>query len=499
MNIDHLLSELNVTHNLRLKNSYFEEIKNIYHFSDDETFDYFHLFTNLIREFKNTFPKDQDIHILRAPGRVNLIGEHLDYNGYPVFPIAIEKNVIIFFSKRKDNLLKIQNHDIRFESREFELSKSTIPFPNGDWGNYIKAGILGLDLPEIQNFTGFNALLYGNIPIAGGLSSSSALVVASCLAFLKTNKIVIDKIELANILAKAERYVGTMGGGMDQAIILFGENCKALKIDFFPLQIESYSLPEDYDFIIANTGIKASKTEKMKNEYNRRPIECKITAAIFKKYLENEVGHDINIFRLSDIEKVPVQDEVKEKILNNYLSHTSYNSAEISKILDININDFVNTFLIINDGEIFPEPTDGFKLRQRYNYVMNEKRRVQDSIKFIEDNEIEEFGKLLVESHNDARNQYEISAPELDKMVEVSLEGGATGARLTGAGFGGCCIILSKKERTNQLIEHIKKEYYNIYLKNNNEEIYNKMINLDDQIFICDPSSGARFLFEFHY
>ena len=177
MNIDYFIQELK-----KNPSKYIDEIKNIYQCDDNSALEYLNLYNNLLTEFKTLFPESKEIGIIRAPGRVNLIGEHTDYNALPVLPIAIDKNIIIIFSPVNDSTIRIYNHDPGFEYREFEISENTKPYETGDWGNYVKAGVLW---NKEKGKKGFNALIYGDIPSAAGLSSSSALVVASALTFLQ--------------------------------------------------------------------------------------------------------------------------------------------------------------------------------------------------------------------------------------------------------------------------------------------------------------------------
>jgi N-acetylgalactosamine kinase len=500
MNIKKLLFELNfILTSKNLENPYISEIRNVYQYDELKAFQYLKLLEHLLTGFYYTFPNNEDIYILRAPGRVNLIGEHLDYNGFPVLPIAIEKNIIFIFSQGKDDIVRVINYEKDYSYREFILSKDTKPFSMGDWGNYIKAGTIGLDIDLENDIKGFNALVYGDIPLASGLSSSSALVVASALTFMKSNNIQFDKLVIADDLARAEHYVGTMGGGMDQAISLLGEEGKALKINFFPLRTQSIKIPSGYSFVVANCCIKAPKTEKARLEYNRRPIECKIAAAFLKKELENKYVREFNINILGDLFRSEnrIDSEILYQIANDLFKKDSYTVDHIADILNVSPSGFTDKFLKLKDGSAFPQPNDGFKLKQRFWYIMRENERVEKSVFAIQNGEMESLGKLMTEAHIDARDKYEISCPELDKLVEISLECGALGSRLTGAGFGGCCINLIKDNRTQDFINNVKKNYYNDFLFNHNKKLFDNIKNIDNQIFVCKPCRGSGFLFNF--
>ncbi len=279
---------------------YNSEIKTTYQCNDELSLNHLEFFKQLLIEFKSHFPDDKDIHIARAPGRVNLIGEHTDYNALPVLPIAIEKNILVVFSINDDNVVRIFNHNPKFEYREFTIDEDTTPYKTGDWGNYVKAGIFWLP-PKNKN--GFNALIFGNVPSASGLSSSSALVVASALTFLRANDIKIERLDLADSLSKAEHYVGTMGGGMDQAISLLGKEGSALSIDFHPLEINNVNIPKDVCFVVINSMISAPKTEAARFKYNRRPIECKIVTAFLNKFVNEKYSTKIDFQYIGFLKK----------------------------------------------------------------------------------------------------------------------------------------------------------------------------------------------------
>lgn len=489
MEIDFLINELK-------KNSpaYIKEIKNTYQCDDTSALNYLKLYYNLLIEYKSYFPHRKNVFILRAPGRVNLIGEHTDYNALPVLPIAIDKNIIVIFSPNNESVIRAYNHDSQFNYREFEISDKTIPYPTGDWGNYIKAGVFWLS-PD--NKKGFDALFYGDIPSAAGLSSSSALVVSSALTFLHVNNINFDKILLAEELAKAEQYVGTMGGGMDQTISLFGKEGKALYIDFYPLNIKEVNIPNDICFVVINSMIKAPKTETARLKYNRRPIECKIITAFLNKFIKENFSLDFQVNLIGDFKKKfeYYNKELVKRILESLLSKDSYSYNEIIDVLGIEENNFKERYLKLKDNLYFPEPEDGFKLRQRFQYVIEESDRVDNALKSLDNNDTNTFGQLMIDSYNGAKNLYEISCPEIDFLVSTSLKNGALGSRLTGAGFGGCVINVLKQEDVFVFIEKMKKIYFEEYLQKNHPNIILQEKDINSLLFTCKPCKGAGVLF----
>ena len=186
-----------------------------------------------------------DVRISWAPGRVNLIGEHIDYHGLPVLPMALRRGVRIAFRAREDHQVVLSNADPEFPDRTFVLERGLTPGPLGDWGNYLKAGALTV-LERYGADRGIDGEVSSDLPPAAGLSSSSALVVAVAKALLDASALQADRLELADVLAKGERFVGTAGGGMDQAASLSGVAGCAIRIAFDPLTVEQVPFPREW-------------------------------------------------------------------------------------------------------------------------------------------------------------------------------------------------------------------------------------------------------------
>jgi len=438
-----------------------------------------------------------ELTLARAPGRVNLIGEHTDYNGLPVFPMAVNRDMAAVFSPRSDRKVVIANTEPDFAERSFDIEQSIPPYPTGDWGNYCKAAVQGLldyyrrKRRSVERFCGFEATIDGDIPIAAGMSSSSALVVLCALIFLESNHLDLhtapeERLELADLLAGAERYVGTQGGGMDQAISLMGRAGHAVKIDFFPLRTRTAPLPENYAIVVANSTVKATKTAEALDKYNRRPIECRLAAAVLKRIFSEHYGREVPISLLGDLkeEKLAIAEPKIWKIADTALHEAPYTLVEIAGILDQSAEKTAALYCKKRDGSIFPQPADGFKLQQRYRHVTEEGRRVEHSVRALEAGDIPAFGELMNRSHRSCRDLYEISCPELDRLVEISREAGALGSRLTGAGFGGCTVSLVKKKQVDAFIKRVVRSYYRDYLGREAGEF-------DTLIFPCQAAGGA--------
>lgn len=434
--------------------------------------------------------------IVRAPGRVNLIGEHTDYNGLPVCPMAIGREIQLAFAPRQDSWIELQNLNQDFPLRRFQADTKITPYDKGDWGNYVKAAVNGIIKQEqLQQPVGMNVLASGTIPIASGLSSSTALVVASALAFLVCNDRSWDPSALADLLTRAEKFVGTEGGGMDQAAILLAKPDHALRIDFFPLRTRDVKLPAGYEILVTKSMIAAPKTARARQMYNRRPMECRLAHAMLKKALEARWGEEIASQRLGDLSILWRQREGKAAGLITFakelLGEENWSLKQVASFLELDPASVSEQYLMLTDGSIFAEPEDGFAIIPRLRHVLSEGERVRQAGKALAAKDAQAFGQLMNESHSSCRNDYQISCPELDELVRLAREGGAIGARLTGAGFGGCTVSLVPEKLISQCMETILKGYYQGYLKVKHPDLYDQLGDPADYCFICRPEAGA--------
>ncbi len=224
--------------------------------------------------FERHIGSNEATTLVTAPGRVNLMGDHVDYNGLPVLPLALQRHVSLLCRARSDSTIHFASTNPFYPPRTFELGSDIERYSKGDWGNYAKAVAQAL----VRRFSiekGFDAVVHSDIPVASGLSSSSALVVAQALALLHVNTIEVETLELAELTAQAENYVGTRGGGMDQAICLAARPQTASLIGFHPLRIKALPVPPDWRFIVAFSLVRAEKSGRVREDYNAGPRECK--------------------------------------------------------------------------------------------------------------------------------------------------------------------------------------------------------------------------------
>jgi N-acetylgalactosamine kinase len=434
--------------------------------------------------------------LARAPGRINLIGEHTDYNGLPVLPFAIHRDLAAAFAPRRDAKVVLHNLEPAYPQREFLLQKAISPYPTGDWGNYLKAAAQGiLDYfaergQEAGSFRGLDIMIHGDIPPAAGLSSSSALVVLGAISLLAANGLEIPPLELAPLLARAEHYVGTQGGGMDQAVSLLARSGQALKIDFFPLRITPAPLPEGCAFVAANSLVTAAKTAEALDKYNRRPIECRLAVALIGKRLSARFKREVPLRLIGELTR-PLAGLPEAELraeADRALHREPYTLAEIAAELGSSPEATARTYCQRRDGTVFPQPADGFKLHQRYRHVLEEGLRVERSLQALEEGDLAELGRLMDRSHESCRDLYEISCPELDALTAICREAGAEGSRLTGAGFGGFTISLVRAERLPEFLARVGRAYYQEYLGRLSGD-------LSSILFPCMAVNGAETLF----
>jgi galactokinase len=324
-----------------------------------------------------------------APGRVNLIGEHIDYHGLPVLPIALRRGVRVELRARGDRTIRAVSAG--YGVREFEWTDDLEPVAPGDWENYLRAAarVAAMFLPGVR--AGVDAEIRSDLPAAAGLSSSSALIVAFTLGLLRANGYNPSFEELMAVLPEGEQFVGTRGGGMDHAAALASrEGCASL-ISFAPLTVRHVPIPPDWAFLIADSGVRAEKSGAAREEYNARRAAG--TAALDR------------------------------------LGLRSYRDAAAE--MAVRLED--------------PREHDAFL------HVTTEAARVADAVRALERGDLVRFGRLLLESHVSLRDRLRVSRPELDRLVEAAMRHGAAGARLTGAGFGGCVVVCCERARAAAL------------------------------------------------
>ncbi|MDH3207275.1 MAG: galactokinase [Gemmatimonadota bacterium] len=380
-------------------------------------------------------------HLVRAPGRVNLIGEHTDYNGLPVLPVALQREAKVAFRPRPDGMVVLHDVDEEFPPLEFEIGPAISPEAAGHWGNYVKAPANEL-ARRFAVWRGFEGVLHSDIPVAAGLSSSSAIVNAIGLALAHINEVPVEARAFAELMADAERYTGTLGGAMDQAISLGGRSGCATKITFGPLRLQHVQIPADWSFVVADTGVRAEKAGAAQNTYNLRRTECEDALS---RVIEDLVRAD----------RVP-------------LIPSSYSAL----LRAMPVDDVLALAEDVLEGN----------LRRRFRHVVTEAARVNEAVDRMRGADITGFGTLMDASHGSLRTDFHVSTAELDELTAIAREGGAFGARLTGAGLGGCIVALADRTTVGTVLETLVGEYY---------EPRKLTEDLDARLFVAVASSGA--------
>ncbi len=376
----------------------------------------------LIELFKTRFGRAPRLWV-QAPGRVNILGEHTDYNDGFVFPAAIDRHLSIAAASRSDSTVRAYSIDFQQES-VFSLSEPTRS-ESEPWCNYVR-GVLVQYQKRGFNPPGMDLVLAGDVPVGAGLSSSAALEVAVAETVRALAGWQVDRVQMALLSQSAEReFVGVQCGIMDQFVSALAQAGTALFIDCRDLSYSAFPLSERISVVVCDSRVQRSLDT---SAYNRRRSECEQAVEALQPVLEG-------IGALRDV--TPGQLEQHRERLSEVVF-------------------------------------------RRARHVVYEDDRVLRGIKMLERGEIVGFGRLLYESHASLRDDYEVSCRELDELVELARGVDATlGARMTGAGFGGCTVNLVSTEGVEAFQEHVSRGY-------------RQRTGKDCSIYVCVPSEGVR-------
>jgi galactokinase len=356
----------------------------------------------LTEEHRSFFSVDEsEVH--GAPGRVNLIGEHTDYNDGFVLPTPIDLHVWAAASPRDGVRVSVRAPDLG-DQMEFRLDAITRSADH-PWGNYVM-GVAKVLQEEGHRLRGAYMTVRGDVPIGAGLSSSAALLMATLRAFQSMNGISLEPVEAAYLARRAEnQFVGVQCGVMDQFVAALGEHGKALFIDCRTNEHRLVELPRDHRVIIVNTMKSRDLTS---SAYNERRGQCMEAVQVIGK-------HEAGVTALRDV--------TPEMLVKHW-------------------------------GELQPV------IQRRARHVVTENQRVLESLELLGGGDVEGFGGLMYDSHESLRHDYEVSCRELDILVDTTLEmRGVAGARMTGAGFGGCTVNLVEEGYVDRFTELIKEKY----------------------------------------
>ncbi|MBF7091579.1 galactokinase [Flavobacterium sp. ALJ2] len=361
------------------------------------------LIQNTTRFFKEKFGNEPQ-KIVLSPGRINIIGEHIDYNDGYVLPAAIDKIICFALEKNNSKKSKIYAIDLNDEF-EFDLTKE-IQLSDIVWTNYI-LGVVKQLQDNGFSLEGFNCVFSSNIPVGSGLSSSAALECGMIYGIKELFNLIIKKVDIALLGQKAEHWVGINCGIMDQFSSVYGLENKVIKLDCKTLDFEYHEANfNDYTLVLFDSNVKHSL---FTSEYNTRREECEKGLSIIK---------------------------------NNFPTIKSFRDCTENQLLSIRDK---------MDKTVF----------KRVHYVIKEIRRVTQACDALDNGNIEYLGQLLFDTHDGLSNEYEVSCEELDMLVATAKEDDAiVGSRLMGGGFGGCTINLIKKGKENE----VKNKFSSLYL-----------------------------------
>jgi len=359
-------------------------------------------YTSIIKKFEKLYLKEP--MVFRAPGRINLIGEHTDYNDGLVLPAAIDREIVYALAPNGTDTCRVYAMDL---GEEDEINLNQIKVSEKRWNNYLIGVVAVLEKKGIK-IGGFDCVFSGNIPIGGGLSSSAALECGLGVGLNELFKLNLNQREIAFVAQQAEHeYAGVLCGIMDQFASMFGKedrvfrlDCRSLEIDYFPLKMD------DLKIILFDTGVSHQLAS---SEYNKRRAECEQGVSFLQKK-----GHD---------EITSLRDASKEMLLS------------------------------------CKEDMDATVLK-RCLYVVEENARVITACQKLEQKDFEGFGSLMYASHQGLSQEYEVSCAELDFLVDYTKDkDNVLGARMMGGGFGGCTINLVEEEGIEDFIKSTEAAY----------------------------------------
>nr|XP_020645734.1 N-acetylgalactosamine kinase isoform X2 [Pogona vitticeps] len=419
----------------------------------------------------------------RAPGRVNLIGEHIDYCGYAVLPMAIEQDILIAAEPLSTPDIHLANTNPLYSDFHTNADNIQINQAKPLWHNYFLCGFKGIEEHfDLQSPRGVNCLVEGTIPPSSGLSSSSALVCCAGLATLVANGKTLPKVELAELCSRSERYIGTEGGGMDQSICFLAEKGTAKLIKFNPLRATDVRLPKGAAFVIANSCVEMNKAAT--SHFNIRVMECRLATKLLAKsrgldWKEAEKLQEVQLrLKLSLAEMLEVLEEV--------LHPEPYSLEEIGQKLGMSPKQLRTEVLSQNTQDVAT-----FKLYQRAKHVYSEAARVLEFKKICTEapeDALRRLGDLMNQSHASCRDLYECSCPELDQLVDTCLQFGAVGSRLTGAGWGGCAVSMVPVDKLEGFLAGVKEAYY--------KHCGQRLAQEESSLFATHPGGGAAVFLE---
>jgi galactokinase len=409
--------------------------------------------------FRAHFGHTDNIHIIRAPGRVNLIGEHTDYNHGYVMPAALDRDVVILARPRTDGMVHLHNMEAGFAPVLFPVAFDIPAAPAGDWGNYAR-GAFQVFARQMNGLPpGMDALVVSasphGVPRGAGLSSSTAFTVAIATTLCTLAGWHLAAEEIIRLCSDSEWYVGTRGGIMDQFASLYGQRGHVLFLDCRPAaggyyRYQALPLPEAYQLLVVDSGVHH---ENSRGEFNQRVAACRAGVGLLRRDYP-QMTH------LRDVQSIPWT--VLEPLLPETVTARQLQNNGISL------------------GELPGLDLDApLRVRACCRHVWTENQRVIHAVDALESRDVVGLGQLLTAAHASARDDYAISCPELEILVaSAQAVDGVYGTRLTGAGWGGCMIALVHQDAVQNFQHHVQASY-------------TAQTGRNAAIFPCQAGSGA--------
>ena len=382
----------------------------------------------LRKDFIELYGDGGDIREYFSPGRVNLIGEHTDYNGGHVFPCALTLGTYGIMRRRNDSMMKFSSANVK-KGQVVSVDMSNLKYDKKySWANYPLGIVWALKDKGIELESGFEMLIWGNIPNGSGLSSSASIEVLMAKMIQDQYEIKsLNMLDLALIGQYSENnFNGCNCGIMDQFAVAMGKKDNAMFLDTSDLSYQYAPIDlKDEKIVIINSKVKHSLVD---SAYNERREQCSTALQELQKELD------------------------------------------IKTLGDLDIDTFEANKGLIKDDIV----------RKRAKHAVYENQRTIEAVKALKRNDVESFGKLMNESHISLRDDYEVSCPEIDVLVEIAwATEGVIGSRITGGGFGGCTVSIVKNDAVDELKKRVEKEYP-------------KKTGLDAEVYIVDIGDGTR-------
>ena len=473
-------------------------------------------YRDALLEFARVYGPQAEVLIIRSPGRVNLMGRHVDHRGGHNNLMAINREVLMVVEERPDNNVALHNLDFRrFKFRTFNIGEVVASLDwddwiatinsekvlrmvreaGGDWANYIKAAALRLQEKfRTRRIHGLNVMVSGNIPMGAGLSSSSAMVVAAAEAICEVNGLAVTPQQFVNLCGEGEWFVGTRGGSGDHAAIKLSRRSAIAHARFYPFEVESsVPFPEGYRVVVCASGIQARKAENARDVFNQCIAAYEAGSLFFRQLLPEKADR---IQYLRDVNPETLECSEADILRQAKGLPDRIGRAALLERLEGQDTSKLEALFLSH-----AEPADGYRVRGVCLFGITECLRSRDCVELLERGDVEGFGRLMTVSHDGDRvsrldengerhaiavdvpdahldalidvcergddrlmmvpGSYACSTPELDAMVDIALGiEGVAGAQLAGAGLGGCIMVLARRDAVEALEQAMVARYY---------------------------------------